>query len=47
LKRFLKGIYLVLEEKECNEQDLAAIDSHYSKCFRNYAGMLTNVISMI
>ena len=42
LKRFLKGVYLVLEEKECNEQDLNAIDSHYSKYFHNYAGMLTN-----
>ena len=47
LKRFLKGVYLVLEEKECNEQDLDAIDSHNSKYFHSYAGMLTNVISMI
>ena len=31
LKKFLKGVYLVLEEKECNEQDLDAIDSHNSK----------------
>jgi len=42
LKRFLKGVYLVLEEKECNEQDLDAIDSHNSKYFHSYAGMLTN-----
>ena len=42
LKRFLKGVYLVLEEKECNEQDLDAIDSHNSKYFHSYAGMLAN-----
>ncbi|WP_454945092.1 hypothetical protein [Fusobacterium hwasookii] len=42
LKKFLKGVYLVLEEKECNEQDLDAIDSHNSKYFHSYAGMLTN-----
>ena len=42
LKKFLKGVYLVLKEKECNEQDLDAIDSHNSKYFHSYAGMLTN-----
>ena len=42
LKRFLKGVYLVLEEKECNEQDLKAINCHNSKYFHSYAGMLTN-----
>ena len=42
LKRFLKGVYLVLEEKECNEQDLEAIDCHNSKYFHSYAGILTN-----
>lgn len=47
LKRFLKGVYLVLEEKECNEKDLDAIDSYNSKYFHSYAGMLTIIISMM
>ena len=47
LKRFLKGVYLVLEEKECNEQDLDAIDSHNSKYFHSYAVCLLIIISMM
>ena len=47
LKRFLKGVYLVLEEKECNEQDLEAIDFHNSKYFHSYAGILLIIISMM
>ena len=47
LKRFLKGVYLVLEEKECNEKDLEAIDFHNSKYFIVMQVYLLIIISMM